>query len=74
MIPHYNISTQTENTHPNENFAVSKFIRFLKHIGLKDMLAQFPTVGKRIKKFTLTILYYFGPYRFSFFGKSQKMR
>jgi hypothetical protein len=41
MIPHCTSSTQIEKC-SNEDLAVSKFIRFLKHIGLKKMLADIP--------------------------------
>jgi hypothetical protein len=41
---------QIKNIHSNEDFAVSKFIRFLKHIGLKKMLGQIPDHRQDIKK------------------------
>jgi hypothetical protein len=50
MIHHCNIFTQTENVHLTEDFAVSKFIRFLKHIGLKKILAQIPDYRQESKK------------------------
>jgi len=50
MIPHCHISTQTENGSQNENFAVSKFIRFLKHVGLKRMLSDIPDKRESRKK------------------------
>lgn len=42
MISDHNISQQIENTHLNEDLAISKFTRFLKHIGLRKMLADIP--------------------------------
>jgi hypothetical protein len=50
MISDHTISPQIENIRSNENLAVSKFIRFLKHIGLKEMLAQIPDHRQDIKK------------------------
>lgn len=41
MIPHCSSSTQIEKF-STKDFAVSKFIRFLKHVGLKKMLADIP--------------------------------
>lgn len=41
MISHCTTSTQIEKC-SNEDFAISKFIRFLKHLGLKEMLADIP--------------------------------
>jgi hypothetical protein len=49
MISDRNNSPQIENIHSNENLAVSKFIRFLKHIGLKEMLAQIPDHRQCVK-------------------------
>jgi hypothetical protein len=50
MIPDHNISTQIENTRSHEDFAISKFIRFLNHIGLKKMLARIPDHRQESKK------------------------
>jgi len=50
MISDSNFSAQIKNSQSNEDFAVSKFIRFLKHIGLKKMLAQFPDHRQENKK------------------------
>jgi hypothetical protein len=50
MISDRTISPQIENIHSNENLAVSKFIRFLKNIGLKEMLSQIPDHRQDIKK------------------------
>lgn len=50
MLPDSTFSKQTENVHSNENFAASKFIRFLKHVGLKDMLAKIPDYRVQHKK------------------------
>lgn len=50
MISDHNTSPQTENPHSNEDLAVSKFIRFLKHMGLKKMLARIPDHRQESKK------------------------
>lgn len=50
MISDRNISAQIENTYSHEDLAVSKFIRFLKHIGLKNMLARVPDNRQQSKK------------------------
>lgn len=46
MISDQTISTQTEN----ENLAISKLIRFLKHINLKEILSKFPDKREKRKR------------------------
>lgn len=50
MLSDHIISSQIENAHSNEDFAVSKFIRFIKHIGLKEMLSSIPDCRQESKR------------------------
>jgi hypothetical protein len=50
MIANPCLVSQIEKDHSFENFAVSKFIRFLKHINLKGMLATIPDQREQQKK------------------------
>ena len=38
MIPHLSSPCQPQRFVPNEDFAIARFIRFLKHINLKELL------------------------------------
>src|SRR5437870_908805 len=50
MISNRNSFMQIENIHSNEELGISKFLRFLKHIKLKEMLAQIPDHRQESKK------------------------
>src|SRR5262249_38709826 len=49
MIPKLSNSMQTENACSTADLAISKFMRFLKHIGLKTLLAEIPDFRDRNK-------------------------
>jgi hypothetical protein len=49
MITNPSTPTQTKSDCPFKDFAVSKFIRFLKHIGLKKLLTQIPDARNQNK-------------------------